>query len=208
MVNRSVTQVSAVSVANIVAIVKVAAVAAIVIISLFVSILLLPGVSAMPSVPSEFRGWAIIDGRYAKDGTEIRVLDRSGAICGTSSVKARLYGSLSCLGDDPSTAIDEGATLYEPLTFSINGRNVSTGGSVLWYPGQLKEVNLILGDITKAELLILRLQPFSKSDPRDAIYIIFLMLLIIIALVIITAFVLNLLRLLGSRHKKNRRRAR
>jgi hypothetical protein len=167
---------------------------------------LLPGVFAMPSVPSEFRGWVIVDGKYARDGTEINVLDSSGTVCGVSFVKGGLYGSLSCLGDDPSTATDEGAALYEPLTFSINNRNVSTRASVLWYPGQAKEVNLILGNLNKAELLMLRLQPKTKASLGDAMYILLLSLLIISSLAFISYSMLNLLKLSGSRHKKNLRR--
>jgi hypothetical protein len=161
--------------------------------------LLLPSASAVPRVPSEFRGWVIISGAYARDGTEIKVLDGSGTVCGVSVVEDGYYGPLSCLGDDSSTGIDEGAELNEPLTFMVDGMDLGTKDSVRWQPGLEKEVNLLKGDVKEAELFLLR-----QGNPSDTVSLLILSALVICSLCLITFVSLYLSKFVSGRKKKLR----
>ena len=112
----------------------------------FVVFLCLLGVAwAMPPLPHEFHGLAVIDGAYAAQGTVIEVLDSSGARCGSFTLKEPgFYGYLSCNGDDPSTAQDEGASPGEDLLFVVDGAVINTTG-MRWRSGAFSEVNLLIG---------------------------------------------------------------
>lgn len=154
---------------------------------------------AMPRVPSEFRGWVIIDGKYAPDGTVITVLDKTGIVCGSATVKEGLYGPLSCQGDDPLTSEDEGAELNEPLTFLVGARELNTDNAIKWQPGQAREVNLVQGEVEDAEYFFK-----NQPDPWDQNFMIILSLLVIASLWIITAAVLALLRFISNKKKKVR----
>ncbi|KKP77767.1 MAG: hypothetical protein UR78_C0030G0015, partial [Candidatus Moranbacteria bacterium GW2011_GWF2_35_39] len=88
---------------------------------------------------------AVIDGAYAAQGTVIEVLDSSGARCGSFTLKEPgFYGYLSCNGDDPSTAQDEGASPGEYLLFVVDGAVINTTG-MRWRSGAFSEVNLLIG---------------------------------------------------------------
>jgi len=164
--------------------------------ALFVAMLLVPGALAMPRVPSEFSGWVIIDGAYAKDGTAVIVTDESGTVCGASLVKDGRYGPLSCQGDDPSTSVDEGPAQNEPLTFRVNGLKLNTGGSIVWRPAQVKEVNLVRGDVEKAGLFMQ-----GKLNQSDSLLMISLSLLVICSLWLITFAALLLAKYTASKKK-------
>ena len=161
--------------------------------------LLLPGVVAMPRVPSEFRGWVIIDGEYAEDGTVITVLDSSGTVCGTSSVLDGYYGPLSCQGDDQATARDEGAELNEPLSFLVDGKEMNTRDAIKWKPAQAKEVNLLQGDIEKAGLLLV-----SQPSSLNPVSMLILSLVVVFSIFLVTLFALLLTKFIASRKKRAR----
>lgn len=132
---------------------------------------------AIPPIASEYYGWVIVDGAYAPAGTEIVVKDREGIVCGkTVLVEQGKYGLLSCLGDDPSTSIDEGAIEGEGLIFYVDGVKLSTENSVYWSAGSFREVNMIVGSVNRALPLL--------EEPKvisEAIYFVFLSILLLIA---------------------------
>jgi hypothetical protein len=166
---------------------------------IIVLLLLLPGALAMPRVPSEFRGWVIIEGRYARDGTVITVLDDSGTVCGASIVTDGHYGPLSCSGDDPTTPNDEGADMNEPLTFLVNGQDINTKDAVRWRPGQSKEVNLLQGDLEEAAIFLI-----SRSSTLDSFSVLILSFVVICSLCIVTMCGILLARFISSRKKRMR----
>ncbi|HUW08266.1 MAG TPA: hypothetical protein VM537_00980 [Anaerolineae bacterium] len=67
------------------------------------------------------------DGQPLLVGAVVTALDPQGTECGKVVVDtAGVYGLLPCLGDDGSTAIDEGAVSGDELHFTINGLAATT----------------------------------------------------------------------------------
>ena len=134
---------------------------------------------AIPPVAAEFHGWVIIEGEHAPSGTRVKVSDSQGVVCGeTITDEEGTYGLLSCVGDDPSTAEDEGAEDKEGLIFYVNDVKMNTQDSVFWESGSFREVNLVVGGVDKAKQLL--------EEPRPAglnqnLYIVFLLLLVLIS---------------------------
>ena len=53
---------------------------------------------------------ALPDGTAVPTGTVVLAVDPQGVICGaTATWEVGQYGLLACYGDDPDTAVDEGA---------------------------------------------------------------------------------------------------
>ncbi len=68
-----------------------------------------------------------LDGQPVPVGAVIAVFDPQGVQCGEFTVtKSGWYGLMPCYGDDPHTAIDEGAVSGDVLSFAINGRAALT----------------------------------------------------------------------------------
>ncbi len=108
---------------------------------------------AIPPLPHEFHGIVVIGRHYAPKGTVIDVLDTQGTVCGSFTLEdPGFYGYLSCRGDDPSTAVDEGASPGENITFAVDGELVNTT-SMPWRSGTFTEVNLLLGPYEGIELI-------------------------------------------------------
>jgi len=147
---------------------------------------------AIPPVAAEFYGWVIIDGKYAPSGTRISVFDSKGVMCGEAILDEEgKYGFLSCEGDDPSTAEDEGASENEGLTFYVNYVRINTKNSVFWRSGSFREVNLIVGDVDKA--LPLLEEPKPKGLNQN-LYLLFLLVLLLISAFILAIVARKILK--------------
>jgi len=108
---------------------------------------------AIPPMPHEFHGIVVIDRQYAPVGTLVEVWDTEGVRCGSFALREPgFYGSLSCRGDDLTTAVDEGPRPGETVRFIVEGVRVETA-SMLWESGGFGEVNLLLGPVDGLELI-------------------------------------------------------
>lgn len=165
-------------------------------VSLLMLLCLLSGAWAMPPLPHEFYGLAVVDGAYAAQGKVIEVLDSSGARCGSFMLREPgFYGYLSCNGDDPGTAQDEGASPGEPLLFVVDGTAINTTG-MRWRSGAFSEVNLLIGPVEPGLALIN--QPARLSTDVGAS--LWGMLIAVAAITALTAALVWLLSGRGWRH--------
>ncbi len=155
---------------------------------------------AIPPVAAEFYGWIIVDGEYASAGTKIAIFDSDGVLCGEKILEEEgEYGFLSCAGDDPSTDNDEGAEDNEGLTFYVNEIKMNTNESVFWKPGSFREVNLIVGDVDRA---ILVLEEPKPQRLNQGFYIGFLLVLLLIAAFILAVVARKIWRAIRKLHKE------
>lgn len=81
-------------------------------------------------------------------GAVITAHDPQGVLCGEFSVtQAGRYGLMPVYGDDPSTAVDEGAMPGDAIEFRVNGVRARTTGpdKPVWTAfGDLKQVELVV----------------------------------------------------------------
>ncbi len=83
-------------------------------------------------------------GRPLQPGDYVAVFDPQGVQCGEFTVHTEgYYGIMPCYGDDPDTAVDEGAEEGDVLRFTINGSSAaSTPAIVIWQNHELQRVDL------------------------------------------------------------------
>jgi hypothetical protein len=68
-----------------------------------------------------------LDGEPLPAGTAVTVLDPDGVVCGAFAVtRVGGYGLMPVYGDDPDTAVDEGAVAGDLLEFRLNGVTATT----------------------------------------------------------------------------------
>ncbi|UCD17551.1 MAG: T9SS type A sorting domain-containing protein [Candidatus Zixiibacteriota bacterium] len=111
-------------------------------------------VSAVAAKEASFPDWtdfygsaSYYNGNLMPVGSVIDAYDVDGTLCGSDTVTYApgIYGFMAVFGDEPETEEDEGALLYQPITFTINGRSADTNGpdDALWLGrGVRLEVNL------------------------------------------------------------------
>jgi len=100
-------------------------------------------VNALPPLPTEFYGHVRDYNMNASQGEIIYAYDSSGVLCGSfKMVYSGSYGSLTCKGDDPETAADEGATSGENITFRYKGAFTMIQGDNSWDYGVFRYVNI------------------------------------------------------------------
>ncbi len=87
-----------------------------------------------------------LDGEPVPAGSAVTALDPDGVVCGAFSVtRAGAYGVMAVYGDDPDTAIDEGAVAGDRLEFLIDGVPATAAGpdEPVWTAmGMAVQVNL------------------------------------------------------------------
>ena len=120
---------------------------------LFICLIL--SVNAYPPLPTEFYGnvtdYKLLQGFISpgQTGKVIRAYDSSGVLCGSFSIQNQgYYGVLSCLGDDDSTATDEGATIGEEIRFTYDNLSAFSFGEKTYSVGEYHVVNIIFPAIT------------------------------------------------------------
>lgn len=97
-------------------------------------------VTAIPPVAAEFYGTVTLDGIPAATGTNITITNAAGIVCGRQAMtKQGEFGLLSCNGDDPSTAADEGAQPGETILLVVNDRPAA---NATWHEGDLNRIAL------------------------------------------------------------------
>ncbi len=92
-----------------------------------------PAVGAVLATPQSMDVFGTLPA--ARMGDVVDVFDAQGIRCGTFTVSvAGQYGFLHVYGDDPTTPADEGATVGDSLSFSLNGQplTVANGQTVRW----------------------------------------------------------------------------
>jgi hypothetical protein len=98
---------------------------------------------AFPPLPTEYYGSIIANETVNTTGLNVTAYDKDGVLCGYFTIVTdKKYGLLSCLGDDNETTIDEGADMYENITFYVNGTISVAFINYSWESGRFKEVNL------------------------------------------------------------------
>jgi len=116
-----------------------------------------------PPLPTNFWGNVLINSENASVGTIVTAYDSNETQCGSFTVTTSgRYGSLSCSGDDPATAGDEGAIENENITFKINGINATATGNISWNTATTKNVNLSLASV------IMLTSPSNSSITNNA----------------------------------------
>jgi hypothetical protein len=108
-------------------------------------VILLISVLAIPPIPTEFYGTATIydiNRTPLPAGTQVNI--SAGAVpCGSFNIiNSGYYGVLTCLGDDPYTAIDEGADDGQNIIFYLGNETAQTFGDTVWYIGEYHMVNI------------------------------------------------------------------
>ena len=85
-------------------------------------------------------------------GSIVQAFDPDGVLCGEYTVTAAgTYGLMPVYRDDATTAIDEGAQPDDPISFKIDNVAALSMGPACpeWSSnGDLKKVNLLIGDLT------------------------------------------------------------
>jgi hypothetical protein len=98
---------------------------------------------AIPPLPTEFYGRIREYNNNASSGGMITAYDSSGTLCGSFQiVTSGLYGLLTCSGDDPETAQDEGPVPTESVSFRYRGAPTTLRGDNIWEPGIFKNVTI------------------------------------------------------------------
>jgi hypothetical protein len=96
--------------------------------------------AAMPPIAAEFYGTATINTYFAEKGMNVSIYDDNGVLCGSGLVREEgQFGFISCNGDDPYTADDEGASKGESVSFNVNG---TYSGNTTWNEGSVTEIRI------------------------------------------------------------------
>ncbi|MBW2974264.1 hypothetical protein KY366_00970 [Candidatus Woesearchaeota archaeon] len=98
---------------------------------------------AFPSPAMEFYGNITMNDSLALPGVNVTAYDADNVVCGYFVVSNEgYYGSLSCNGDDASTAADEGAEDGDTILFYVNSSRAFITGNTTWHSGAFSFVNL------------------------------------------------------------------
>src|SRR3989338_2886015 len=102
---------------------------------LFFIVLLTDKGLAFPPPAAEYYGTVVNKlGASFPAGTNVSFYDADGVLCGQYNVTSTgYYGFLSCNGDDPDTAVDEGADEGDALSFLINNETAGTLNDSVFY---------------------------------------------------------------------------
>ena len=146
-------------------------------------------VLAFPVLPSQFYGEIIIDGKFAQIGTNISAYDTSGILCGSCVVEKKGENILSCKGDNPTTAEDEGAGENEFVIVYVNNKSINPEAE--WHSGEFSRLDLIIG--TQTENMVSdpeypskeKMEYPSKERISPIDYILIILFLVIIVFVIV-----------------------
>ena len=113
---------------------------------LFFIVLLTDKGLAFPPPAAEYYGTVVNKlGASFPAGTNVSFYDADGVLCGQYNVTSTgYYGFLSCNGDDPDTAVDEGADEGDALSFLINNETAGTLNDSVWSSGTFKRVDLFI----------------------------------------------------------------
>ncbi len=108
-------------------------------------IILLPFVTSIPPIPTEFYGTATrydVNSTPLQAGTVINIF-AGNVSCGSFIIQnAGYYGVLTCLGDDNYTSIVEGAEQGQNIVFYLENETAQTFGDTVWYYGEYHMVNI------------------------------------------------------------------
>ncbi|MBU1974949.1 MAG: hypothetical protein KKG59_00940 [Nanoarchaeota archaeon] len=108
----------------------------------------LPSASALPMLPTEFYGTVKYYNGNGTWGVTIGAMTSDNQSCGAFSVQhIGYYGSLSCNGDWPYTAADEGANDSQTIEFTYNGVAATEFGDNTFTAGEYKQVDLVIPEI-------------------------------------------------------------
>ncbi|MFH1849938.1 MAG: Ig-like domain-containing protein [archaeon] len=115
-------------------------------VALVLLILMVGLAQALPPIAAEiYGGVRYFNGSEVGAGTSIGAYDSDGNMCGNAyTSQTGLFGLLSCLGDDPSSAEDEGLVPGEEIRLYINGVIAFGNSKVYWQEGSYLFVNLTL----------------------------------------------------------------
>ena len=110
---------------------------------LLAALALIPFASAHPPFPTVFYGAVYERNAPAAAGSIVQAW-YNGTPCDTFVVTNKgYYGVLSCPGDDPGTAIQDGAAPGEAITFTLNGALTAIiSGDATFTAKSFKEVNI------------------------------------------------------------------
>lgn len=119
---------------------------------LFVLLLIIHEVNALPPLPNEFYGKAKYFNSNISQGFTI-IAYTNGVQCGkfvTSVIGS--YGSMSCLANDTEITGTQGGTINSNVTFTVNGQNATAFGDTNFTTGQFSFVNLTVPQLVCGDL--------------------------------------------------------
>ncbi|MFH1641755.1 MAG: putative Ig domain-containing protein [Nanoarchaeota archaeon] len=98
---------------------------------------------AFPQIAAEIYGSVSVNWTGASVGTNVTAYDHNGTLCGFFIVVNQgYYGSLSCNGDDPRTAADEGAQFGDNISLFVDNKRAVLFGNTSWASGIFMQVNV------------------------------------------------------------------
>lgn len=141
---------------------------------IFIVLSISQSVLAIPNLPTEIYGRVRTFNQYALEGTEIKVYDSSGTLCGITSVTVPgFFGTLTCSGKDTDGA-GTGPVNGEKLSFRVDsyvatalyGNTTDTIFDMTFEPGEFKYTTLVVPPIVCGDNFCDNLESCS-SCPTD-----------------------------------------